>query len=245
MNTTPRLGFVSAGRRVERFMRVTSAGIFAIVWFAGSASAYVAPVNHVAPGKPKAIVPSATASGCPDGPPAFLRGVAADPASRLHDLRGAAHPRLRNAAPIGTIEKSAGFSLEVERPSPEIVDARLEAVEVLHEGDRYPFRALRVTCPANARCRVPGLVARQVAYEIESVRWTAGAGWPEYRVATPSGERRPEMRYRNALMHQVVLTIGGDYFGGCPAAATAAVDNAGEVSFAVNDDKYDDNVGLS
>jgi hypothetical protein len=222
-------------------MKLAHAGIFAILYLAG-----IAPPN-VNPLKPRPIVPAAPAGGCPVLPPAFLRSVSADPASRLSELKHVTHPDSRNAAPIGKLKQVTGFSLEIEamhdRPSLEIADGRLEAVDVIHEGDRLSSRAVRITCPANALCRVPGLVARHVAYEVESVRWTAGAGWPEYRVSAPSLEKRPEMLYPNALVHQVVLTIGGDTFGGCPSAGTAATANAGEVSFAVNDDKYDDNEG--
>ena len=55
-------------------------------------------------------------------------------------------------------------------------------MEVLREGDCHAQLAIRATCPVNARCRVPGLVAHQVAFEVESIRWTAGIGWPEYRI---------------------------------------------------------------
>ena len=41
------------------------------------------------------------------------------------------------------------------------VAARLESVDVLHEGDGHPYRAVRATCPADSLCRIPGLVARR------------------------------------------------------------------------------------
>ena len=123
-----------------------------------------------------------------------------------------------DAVPIGTEAALPG--------EPPVVDARLEIAEVLHEGDRHERIAIRATCPVNARCRIPGLVARRVAFEVESIRWTAGAGWPEYRDASPRNDHSPAMRYPGALVHQLVLAIG-----------------AGEVSFLVNDDKYDDNEG--
>jgi len=149
-------------------------------------------------------------------PHVFVRPIEADAAESLWDLRDAQHRRFADAVSAA----SAGAA------EPPVVVARLEAVEVLHEGDRHAQLAVRATCPVNARCRVPGLVARQVAFEVESIRWTAGAGWPEYRLACPRDYLSSAMRYPDALVHQLVLAIG-----------------AGEVSFLVNDDKYDDNNG--
>jgi len=143
-------------------------------------------------------------------------------------------PACADAVPVG----SANASQE-----PPVVDARLETVEVLHEGDRRGQLAIRATCPVNARCRVPGLVARQVAFEVESIRWTAGSGWPEYRHASPRDDRSAAMLYPDALVHQLVIAIGANGFTACPAAAVARATTAGEISFLVNDDKYDDNEG--
>jgi hypothetical protein len=124
-----------------------------------------------------------------------------------------------------------------------LIDAKLETVEVLHEGERHARIAIRATCPVNARCRVPGLVAREVTFEVESIRWTAGAGWPEYHHASPRDDWSADMYYRDAFVHQFVLAIGAYGFTACPAAAVARATTAGEVSFLVNDDKYDDNEG--
>ena len=164
----------------------------------------------------------------------FVKPLEADAAGSLH-LQNAAHRRFGDATPVG----SAGTS---SRELP-VVDARLETVEVLHEGDRHAQLAIRATCPVNARCHVPGLVARQVSFEVESIRWTPGLGWPEYRHASPRNDRSTVMRYPGALVHQFVLAIGDRGFTACPAAAVARAAAAGEVSFVVNDDKYDDNEG--
>src|ERR1043166_8849457 len=147
----------------------------------------------------------------------FVRPIDADAAGSLRYLQDAWHRRFADALPAGSADGE----------EPPAVDARLETVEVLHEGDGHAQIAIRATCPVNARCRVPGLVARRVAFEVESIRWTAGAGWPEYRDACPRSDRSAAMRYPGALVHQLVLAIGAN----------------GEVSFLVNDDKYDDNEG--
>ena len=168
---------------------------------------------------------------CAD-PRVFVRSFDADAAGSLRYLQNARHRILADAFPVGNAEALLP-----------VIDAKLEAVEVLHEGDRQAHIAIRATCPVNARCRVPGLVAREVAFEVESIRWTAGAGWPEYRHASPRDDRSAAMLYPAALVHQFVLAIGDNGFTACPAAAVARATNAGEISFLVNDDKYDDNEG--
>lgn len=147
----------------------------------------------------------------------------------------APHRRVADAVSVGSAESN--------RSLPPVVDARLEVAEVLHEGDSHVQIAIRATCPVDARCRVPGLVAREVTFEVESIRWTAGAGWPEYRRTSPRDDRSSGMLYPEAFAHQLVLGIGANGFTACPAAAVARAATAGEVSFLVNDDKYDDNEG--
>lgn len=171
---------------------------------------------------------------CAD-PRVFVRPLDAGATGTLRYLQNARHRRFADALPAGSAEATEGL--------PPVVDAKLETVEVLHEGNRQAQIAIRATCPVNARCRVPGLVARQVAFEVESIRWTAGAGWPEYRHASPRGDRSAAMLYPAAFVHQFVLAIGANGFTACPAAAVARTMTPGEVSFLVNDDKYDDNEG--
>ena len=198
-------------------------GLLAALWFT------VLPAQQITRPSPPPVNPPTCADAS-----VFVKPLEADAAGSLPYLENARHPRFADAMPVGSVN---------EAQEPPVVDARLEAVEVLHEGDRHGQLAIRATCPVNARCRVPGLIARQVTFEVESIRWTPGAGWPEYRHASPRDDRSTVMRYPDALVHQFVLAIGANGFTACPAAAVARAATAGEVSFLVNDDKYDDNEG--
>ena|GEM_PF-5398799 len=182
---------------------------------------------------PAQVVRPAYQPACTDAR-VFVKPIEADAAGSLRYVQDAGHRRFADAVMVGNAAPSK---------EPPLVDAKLAAVEILHEGERHAHIAVRATCPVNARCRVPGLVAREVAFEVESIRWTPGLGWPEYHDTSPRDDRSVAMLYPDALVHQFVLAIGANGFTACPAAAVARATTAGEVSFLVNDDKYDDNEG--
>src|SRR5690349_15010688 len=145
--------------------------------------------------------PLVSAPACAD-PGVFVKTIAVDATGTLRYLQDVRHRRFPDAVAVGTADVVL----------PPVVDATLETVEILHEGERHAQIAIRATCPVNARCRVPGLIARRVAFEVESIRWKAGAGWPEYRQASPRDDRSTVMLYPGALVHQLILAIGANGF---------------------------------